>query len=140
MKREYQVKGCIEEDGGVRWAEEGEQAQFWGLYQLEDDGICWKWRADFDSEEAARAALASAEAGIYPDKSAADLMTREEVFAVFEHLSHANKVCGTALFGMSLASLCVLDAMVAVVEHRLAQAREIIDAVRERALANGDET
>ena len=54
MKREYQVKGCIEEDGGVRWAVEGETPQFWELYQLEDDGICWKWLADFESEETAR--------------------------------------------------------------------------------------
>ena len=58
MKREYQVKGCIEEcEGHVRWAGEGETPQFWGLYQLEDDGICWKWLADFDSEEDAHAAL-----------------------------------------------------------------------------------
>lgn len=54
MKREYQVKGCIEEDCEVRWAGEGETPQFWGLYQLEDDGICWKWLADFESEETAR--------------------------------------------------------------------------------------
>ena len=58
MKREYQVKGCIEECAGhVRWAGAGEDAQFWGLYQLEDDGICWKWLADFDSEGDAYAAL-----------------------------------------------------------------------------------
>jgi len=55
MKREYQVKGCIEEcEGHVRWAGEGETPQFWGLYQLEDDGICWKWLADFESEKTAR--------------------------------------------------------------------------------------
>ena len=62
MKREYQVKGCIEEcEGHVRWA--GEDAQFWGLYQLENDGICWKWLADFDSVEDAHAALARASGG-----------------------------------------------------------------------------
>lgn len=56
MKREYQVKGCIEEcEGHVRWAGEGETPQFWGLYQLEDDGICWKWLADFDTQAEAKA-------------------------------------------------------------------------------------
>ena len=55
MKRESQVKGCIEEcEGYVRRAGEGEMPQFWGLYQLEDDGICWKWLADFESEETAQ--------------------------------------------------------------------------------------
>ena len=64
MKREYQVKGCIEEcEGNVCWAGEGETPQFWGLYQLEDDGICWKWLADFESEEDAREAMAKQEAG-----------------------------------------------------------------------------
>ena len=58
MKREYQVKGCIEEDCEVRAAEAGEEAQFWSVYKRDAGRMEWAWVADFDHEADARRLVA----------------------------------------------------------------------------------
>lgn len=60
MKREYQyqVRGCIEEDCGVRAAEAGEEAQFWRVYKRDAGSVEWEWLFDSNEEVAAREMLA----------------------------------------------------------------------------------
>lgn len=133
MKREYQVKACVKERGGrIRAVREGETPQIWALYQLQDDDICWKWRAYFASEEDARMALAEVGANGYPDTYPDYLLTSAEADAVCGHLRQAGEYCEDLNLSVCCSSLCLLDAQIVVAERRLAQARAIINAARLR--------
>ena len=78
MKREYQVKGCIEEDCEVRAAEAGEEAQFWSVYKRDAGRVEWAWVADFDHEADARRLVAVRESVTgRTGESAAEVLTVE---------------------------------------------------------------
>ena len=114
MKREYQVKGCIEEDGHMRAAE-------------------WIWMADSGEEDLARETLAEFEAGKKAEEIAADLLTIEERNRLWDALKEAEDNCNAVRLCLGLAPPTASAERLNVAAKSLADAQAIIDATVERA-------